>query len=79
MRPAATSRSPRAWAGATLGTIGVVALLLATVAVYAQRALFDSDQFAARATATLSNDAVQEQLAVARRSDRRSRAARRRR
>jgi hypothetical protein len=51
--------------GATLGTIGVVALLLALVAGYAQRALFDSDQFAARAAATLHNDAVQEQLAVA--------------
>lgn len=65
MRPAATSRSPRRWAGAALGTIGVVALLLALIAGYAQRALFDSDQFAARAAATLSNDAVQEQLAVA--------------
>jgi hypothetical protein len=65
MRPPATSRSPRDRAGATLGTIGVVALLLAVVAVYAQRALFDSDQFAARAAVTLENEAVQEQLAVA--------------
>lgn len=65
MRPAATSNSPRRWAGAALGVIGVITLLLALIAGYAQRALFDSDQFAARATATLSNDAVQEQLAVA--------------
>lgn len=65
MRPAATSGSPRGWAGATLGTIGVVALLLALVVGYAQGALFDSDQFAARASATLTNEAVQERLAVA--------------
>jgi hypothetical protein len=65
MRPAATSGSLRRWAGATLGTVGVVTLLLALIAGYAQRALFDSDQFAARATATLSNEAVQEQIAIA--------------
>jgi len=65
MPAAATSRSPRGWVGAALGTIGVVALLLALVATYLQRSLFDSDQFAARAASTLSDDAVQERLAVA--------------
>jgi hypothetical protein len=65
MRPASDWGSPRRWLGGILGTVGVVALLLALVTAYAQRALFDSDQFAARAAATLGNDAVQEQLAVA--------------
>jgi hypothetical protein len=48
-----------------LGTIGVVALLLALIVGYAQGALFDADQFAARASATLTNEAVQERLAIA--------------
>lgn len=65
MRPAARSRSLRGTAGAALGTIGVVALLAALVAVYVQRAVFDSDQFAARAAATLEDEAVQEQIALA--------------
>jgi hypothetical protein len=65
VRPAATPGALRRWSGATLGTIGVVTLLLALVTAYTQRALFDSDQFAARAASTLSNEAVQERLAVA--------------
>ncbi len=65
MRPAATSSTPRRWAGATLGTVGVVALLLALVVGYAQSAVFDSDEFAARASSALTNEAVQERLAIA--------------
>ncbi len=51
--------------GALLGTIGVVALLATLIAGYAERALFDSDQFAARASAALRDDAVRERVAVA--------------
>jgi hypothetical protein len=65
VRPPATRGSLRGWAGAALGTIAIVALLATLVTAYAQRALFDSDQFAARAASTLSNEAVQERLAVA--------------
>lgn len=48
-----------------LGTLGIVVLLLAVIAGYTQRALFNSDQFAARAASTLTNEAVQEELALA--------------
>ena len=47
-----------------LGTIGVIALLATLVIGYAQRSVFDSDQFAARAAATLENEAVRDELAV---------------
>jgi hypothetical protein len=65
VRPAATPSPLRRRVGALLGTIGVVALLAALVTGYAERALFDSDQFAARASAALTDDAVRERVAVA--------------
>jgi hypothetical protein len=65
VRPAATPSPLRRRAGALLGTIGVVALLAALATGYVERALFDSDQFAARASAALTDDAVRERVAVA--------------
>lgn len=65
MRPSATSTPARRRLGAVLGTIGVIALLAALVTAYTERALFDSDQFAARASAALRDDAVRERVAVA--------------
>jgi hypothetical protein len=65
MRQAGRRHGRRGNLSAALGILGVVALLCACVTGYAQRALFDSDQFGARAAATLENEAVQEQLAIA--------------
>lgn len=46
------------------GVIGVVALLLAIVVGYTQYVLFDSEQFATRAAATLENEAVRDELSM---------------
>lgn len=47
-----------------LATIGVFALLAGLTIGYMERVLFDSDQFAARAAATLESDAVKDEIAV---------------
>lgn len=58
------AHGPRRWLPPLLGTIGVVALLAALVVGYTQRALFNSDQFAARAASTLQKESVRDELAV---------------
>src|SRR5262245_66462764 len=57
------------WPCAVLLTLGVIALLAGGLALYARHAVLDTEAFAARATSTLQQDEVLDEI-VARIADR---------